>query len=95
MAEQRRVGNQRPALAAPFDPEGSDYDYATARRYGLGPDETGHWPSRVPQTGMLLKGRGHETFDKTVKGEMDSGYKIIQFSGRYYSVPMKPSTGGR
>ena len=35
-----------------FDPEGSDYDYETARKYGMGPTGTGenkgHWGSVAP-----------------------------------------------
>jgi predicted RNA methylase len=70
-----------------FDPEGEGYDYATAEKYGLQP-EKGHWPSREPRTGLLLKGRGHETWDKTVKGEQDAGYEIYKGpDGRYYSRP--------
>ncbi|TWT09546.1 hypothetical protein [Reyranella sp. CPCC 100927] len=30
------------------DPEGSDYDYESAKKAGFAPDETGHWPSRAP-----------------------------------------------
>lgn len=71
-----------------FDPEGDGYDYVTAKQYGLGPDETGHWPSRVPETGQLLKGRGHKTFEKTIKAEEEIGYKIFKGKdGKYYSQP--------
>ena len=45
-----------------FDPEGSGYDYRAAEECGLGPDDKGHWPSRCPQSGQLLKGRKHETW---------------------------------
>jgi hypothetical protein len=35
-----------------FDPEGSDYDYDTAKKFGMGPDGTGenkgHWGSVAP-----------------------------------------------
>ena len=35
-----------------FDPEGGDYDYDTAKKYGMGPDGTGenkgHWGSVAP-----------------------------------------------
>jgi len=37
-----------------------------------------HWPSRDPNTGLLLKGRKHDTWDKLVKGEADAGYRIYQ-----------------
>lgn len=70
-----------------FDPEGAGYDYQTALEYGLRPDETGHWDSRIPQTGMLLKGRGHPTWDKTVLGEKKAGYQIIKVGKRYISIP--------
>ncbi len=70
-----------------FDPEGSDYDYQSARSAGLSPDKTGHWPSREPTTGLLLKGRKHKTWTLTEKGEEEAGYKIIKKGDRYYSEP--------
>ena len=73
--------------SGPFDPEGDGYDYKSARDAGLSPDETGHWPSRDPDTGLILKGRGHETFHKTITGEEEAGYLIYKDDdGRYYSV---------
>jgi len=69
----------------PFDPEGQDYDYESAKAAGLGPDKTGHWPSRVPKTGLLLKGRKHKTWRKTEQGEYAAGYEIYNHDGRYYS----------
>jgi len=72
---------------APFDPEGSGYDYESAMDAGLAPNpDTGHWPSRDPRTGLLLKGRRHHTWDLLEKGERDAGYEIYQNEdGRYYS----------
>jgi len=39
-------------MAKAFDPEGSDYDYDTAKKYGMGPTGTGenagHWGSVAP-----------------------------------------------
>jgi len=68
-----------------FDPEGAGYDYVGARKAGLGPDKSGHWPSRNPRTGQLLKGRKHRTWPKTAKGEKEAGYKIRKGGDRYYS----------
>jgi len=74
----------------PFDPEGDGYDYESAEAAGLKPDETGHWPSRNPQTGQLLKGRGHKTFNLTEEGEAKAGFEIYQGEDkRYYSRPGK------
>lgn len=71
-----------------FDPEGSGYDYESAEKYGIEPDELGHWQSRVPETGLILKGKRHETFNKTIKGEEEAGYEIYKGAdGRYYSKP--------
>lgn len=73
-----------------FDPEGMGYDYESAKAAGLFPDETGHWPSRVPSTGLLLKGRKHETWPLTVQGEKEVGYEIQKGKdGRYYSRKRK------
>lgn len=89
-----------------FSAEGSGYDYDTARRAGITPDASGHWPSRVelppekakalglpPGSGVILKGRGHETFDKTVQGEKQAGYQIIKLGDRYYSIPGSADLG--
>lgn len=75
----------------PFDPEGAGYDYATARKAGLKPDKTGHWPSREPKSGVILKGRKHRTWYLTEIGERKAGYRIIKKNGRYYSVKGKPN----
>lgn len=83
------IGARRQSITPPmpkFDPEGTGYDYKTAHEAGLGPDETGHYPSRDPRTGVLLKGRKHETWNKTVEGEKKMGYTIYKGEdGRYYS----------
>jgi hypothetical protein len=45
--------------SATFDPEGSDYDYATARKYGMGATGTGenkgHWGSVAPASAEARK----------------------------------------
>ena len=80
----------------PFNPEGKDYDYRSAVKFGLKPDKTGHWPSRDPKSGMLLKGRKHPTWSKTVEGEASAGFEIFQENGRYYSRPKrKPNPTSR
>jgi len=72
---------------ADFDPEGSGYDYKTAIKDRVLP-KRGHWSSRNPKTGQILKGRKHRTHKKTVKGEKKAGYRIIKGKdGKYYSVP--------
>lgn len=69
-----------------FDPQGSGYDYNTAMLYGMAPDESGHYFSRVPQTGLLLKGANHPTFPKTLAAEAAMGNTVTQGpDGRYYS----------
>ena len=68
---------------------GSGYDYESAIRGGLSPDETGHWPSRDPNTVLILKARKHPTFSKTREGEKEAGYKIYRKAGRMYSKPKK------
>ena len=76
-----------------FDPEGDGYDYETARRSGMRPDETGHWQSRVangPDEGQILKGRKHKTFHLTEKGEAEAGFEIFKSeNGKYYSREKK------
>jgi hypothetical protein len=73
-----------------FNPKGGDYDYRSAKRAGLKPDATGHWPSRDPKTGLILKGSRHPTFSKTIKGEEKAGMEIYKGrGGRLYSRPKK------
>jgi hypothetical protein len=73
----------------PFDPEGADYDYRTARLAGIhrGPD--GHMASRDPVTGMQLKGRRHPTFDQAIEEDRRQGYGLEKREGRYYTKPFK------
>uniref|UniRef100_A0A6M3KJE4 Uncharacterized protein n=1 Tax=viral metagenome TaxID=1070528 RepID=A0A6M3KJE4_9ZZZZ len=69
-----------------FDPEGSGYDYSTALSTGLKPDKNGHWPSRDPKSGLLLKGRKHKTWDLLLLGEAEAGYVVYRGKdGRWYS----------
>jgi hypothetical protein len=77
----------RKFLTRRFDPEGSGYDYESARKAGIRPDKTGHWPSREPRTGLILKGRKHPTFYKTVAADKKLGYMMQKkIDGRYYSI---------
>ena len=62
----------------PFDPEGSGYDYSTAIANNLKPDAEGKWPSIVPETGQVLKGRNHPTFDQTIASEARLGNDIFK-----------------
>ena len=72
-----------------FDPEGPGYDYKSAISAGVSPDKTGHWASRNPVTGQILKGRKHKTYHKTVDGEAKAGYTIRKRrDGKYYSTPV-------
>ena len=69
-----------------FDPGGSGYDYTAAEECGLGPDETGHLPSRCPKSGQLLKGKKHETWKLLQESEKEMGYTIFKGEdGKYYS----------
>lgn len=78
-----------------FDPEGDEYDYETALNAGLSPDDTEHWPSRDPFTGMLLKGRRHPTYDIGVAADRDLGLEeVLAGSGRYYTLPPGLREGG-
>lgn len=73
-----------------FDPEGSGYDYKTARKSGIKPNASGHWPSRDPKTKRILKGRNHHTYYLTILGETEAGYEIYKGKdGHYYSDKKK------
>ena len=80
--------NKSPKRAAKIEKK-YGYNYEGAKSAGLGPDSTGHWPSRNPYTGEILKGKKHPTISLTKKGEKDSGYKITRKNGTLYSKPKK------
>jgi hypothetical protein len=82
-----------------FNPQGSDYDYQTARAYGMGQDG-GNWGSVAPTSDderrlhglpedsyVMLKGAEHPTWGKAVEAEQERGSKIVKHGDRYYSVP--------
>ena len=85
-----------------FDPEGSGYDYESARRAGMGPDpKSGHWGTvapggpGIPKPGYLvLKGRKHKSWELGIEGERKRGYGVVKIGDRYYSVPQR-GKGGR
>jgi hypothetical protein len=73
----------------PFDPESEGFDYDTAIEAGDIP-VGGHWGSLDPRTGMVLKGRQHETWNLMEEEERRRGNRIIKKKdGRYYSEPPK------
>ncbi len=77
-----------PAKAAKVEKK-YGYNMAGAKAAGLKPDSTGHWPSRNPDTGEILKGRKHPTIGLTKSGEKKMGYKITKKKGTLYSQPKK------
>jgi hypothetical protein len=95
-------------MAGLFDPEGKDFDYETALAYKMQPKKKGeHWGSVAPTSDderiandlpedsyVLLKGRGHQTFNKAEAAENERGSKIVKRGERYYSVPKGFKKGG-
>jgi hypothetical protein len=75
-----------------FDADGTGYDMKTARAAGLGPagkeagENVGHWPTRDPRTGMILKGKGHTSFGLGISEDEKLGYKLVKKNGRYYTL---------
>ena len=77
-------------LQPAFDPFGSGYDIETALEAGLDRDEYGHMGSLDPRTGMVLKGRGHESWNPMVQTEMGLG-STVEYEpdkGRFFAKPM-------
>jgi hypothetical protein len=83
-----------------FNPEGTGYDMKTAKELGLLKERKmfyrdapakarHHMPSLDPRTGMILKGKNHPTFSKTIEAEKKMGNKIVKKGNRYYSVKDK------
>jgi hypothetical protein len=63
------------------------YNYEAAEKAGIKPDETGHWASRNPDTGEILKGNKHPTMPLTKRGEKEAGYKMYRKDGKWFSKP--------
>ena len=85
-----------------FDSEGGGYDYDSAKKAGMSRDSTGHYGSVIETTKeqrqkydlpeesyMILKGKKHKTFHKTVAGEEKRGFEVKKLGDRYYSVPRR------
>lgn len=86
MASKRKYGKKFNPTSK-FNPESKGYDYESAKKYGIKPDKRGKWSSRVPETGLLLKGRKHKTWFATKRREAELGCKIVRKKdGRYYSI---------
>ena len=71
-----------------FNPEGYGYDINTAEEAGLERDEFGHMGSLDPRTGMVLKGRKHESWNPMVQEEMYRGNTVMYNPNedRYFSI---------
>lgn len=63
------------------------YNYDEAIKVGIEPDETGHWASRNPETGEILKGSKHPSMPMTKRGEREAGYKMYKKDGKWFSKP--------
>lgn len=66
------------------------YDWASAIESGATADETGHWPSRVPEgpkEGLYLKLPGHPTMSKAIEADRAIGYDVVSKGGRLWSFP--------
>lgn len=81
------MGEKRRYRKGVKKPKKFGYDYKSAESAGLKPDNTGHWPSRNPQTGQILKGRRHPTIRMTKKTERTLGFKMKRIKGVLYSFP--------
>lgn len=85
---KERIGKLNPNLAV----ETPDYDLHGAYEAGLEPtlqdDGTYHLASRNPQTGLLLKYPGHESYQQMLDAEKNAGYEVYSMNGRQYSRPV-------
>ena len=78
-----------------FEPDSSGFDYNSAYESGNVPQLAGdgklHFGSLDSRTGMVLKGKKHQTWDLMEAEEQRRGNKIVKKEdGRYYSVPDVP-----
>ena len=65
------------------------YNYDAAIKSGGKPNESEHWGSIEPNTGMVLKAKNHPSIMKTRKIEKILGNKIVKKDGERYSVSKK------
>lgn len=88
LGEIQRIYNDTDILGAPYRTfeSGSDYDYFNAHTDNMPDSNEGHWSSRNPKTGQLLKSSNHPTYDKMIEGERREGYNIIKIGDREYSI---------
>lgn len=94
--EQARISNREIVAGTERAPDPGEfvegYDLGNAKKAGLVPDRTGHWPSRIPEgkeKGLILKSQDHETFYLTVEGEKAAGmvWYYGPKTGRWYTFP--------
>ena len=87
--EIRNLYNESHKLGVPYRTfeAGSDYDYYNASPENMPENSDGHWTSRNPYTGQILKSKDHPTYHKTIQGEKNAGYEIKQIGDREYSFP--------
>lgn len=95
----QRTFRPLPAIDPPFDPAGNGFDIQRALLAGMFPNKAGRFGSVAPVSTeeqklfgvpkgsfLVLKGRKHPTFDKTVAAEKKRGFKIVKRGGRLLSI---------
>lgn len=74
---------QRGVLVNNYNTPGDWYDYSGSSEI---PKNDGHWGSRNPDTGLLLKHPNHETYYEMLKAEQRLGNRLFtDLNGREYS----------
>jgi len=64
------------------------YDYKTAAKFNIKPDNSNHMPS-IADNGKVLKAKNHPTIKKTIKTEKVLGNKIFKVGKDRYTAPKK------
>ena len=82
---RKRIGRLNPS----FLEDDPHYNLKGAYEGGLEPVllDNGKYnlQSRRPDTGEILKGEGHHTWDLMVKGEEEAGYELYKNEGKWFS----------
>lgn len=93
-ARKYKKADKKIATGNPKKVKKYGYNHDAADKAGIKPDETGHYPSRNPETGEILKGRKHPTIRKTRKAEKAVGNKVFKVKGgTLYSLPKEDKIG--
>ena len=68
-----------------FNPEDDGFDEKGAKTAGIKKNSVGDYKSNIiDQSGLILIGKKHKDWDKTIKKAKKDGFGVYEVDGRYY-----------